>query len=216
MYVYCRLHFDVDVVSDWLACFPVSAKKHVYDVFFVNGFATEVVQTLVPYLQYKGNGSVVDVNAVQSNTERYKFSLCGRIIVDFIHSGMMMMLCVILKAMLWWMHLTDDNCGFIFVVLFVLLYIWLGLWNIVERFYSTCWHLFNNSVRLLVLCLLENDGVLQIAREFGSSQLYEDFTIVQLQPLASRVAQIVASIPDKAQPRAPTSLSSQYPWSLIW
>jgi len=53
MYVYCRLHFDVDVVSDWLACFPVSAKKHVYDVFFVNGFATEVVQTLVPYLQYK-------------------------------------------------------------------------------------------------------------------------------------------------------------------
>lgn len=121
----------LDVVSDWLACFPVSAKKHVYDVFFVNGFATEVVQTLVPYLQYKGNGSVVDVNAVQSNTER-----------------------------------------------------------------------------LLVLCLLENDGVLQIAREFGSSQLYEDFTIVQLQPLASRVAQIVASIPDKAQPRAPTSLSS--------
>ncbi|KAL9375470.1 hypothetical protein Peur_032349 [Populus x canadensis] len=121
----------LDVVSDWLACFPVSAKKHVYDVFFVNGFATEVVQTLVPYLQYKGNGSAVDVNAVQSNTER-----------------------------------------------------------------------------LLVLCLLENDGVLQIAREFGSSQLYEDFTNVQLQPLASRVAQIVASIPDKAQPRAPTSLSS--------
>ncbi|KAG6746123.1 hypothetical protein POTOM_050637 [Populus tomentosa] len=129
----------LDVVSDWLACFPVSAKKHVYDVFFVNGFATEVVQTLVPYLQYKGNGSVVDVNAVQSNTER-----------------------------------------------------------------------------LLVLCLLENDGVLQIAREFGSSQPYKDFTIVQLQPLASRVAQIVASIPDKAQPRAPTSLSSQYPWQITF
>ncbi|KAJ6760854.1 TELOMERE LENGTH REGULATION PROTEIN TEL2 FAMILY MEMBER [Salix purpurea] len=121
----------LDVVSDWLACFPVSAKKLVYDVFFVNGLATEVVQALVPFLQYNGNGSVADVNAVQSNTER-----------------------------------------------------------------------------LLVLCLLENDGVLQIAREFGSSQLYEDFSNVQLQPLASRVAQIVASIPDKAQPKAPALLSS--------
>ncbi|KAJ6374435.1 hypothetical protein OIU78_030036 [Salix suchowensis] len=121
----------LDVVSDWLACFPVSAKKLVYDVFFVNGLATEVVQALVPFLQYNGNESVADVNAVQSNTER-----------------------------------------------------------------------------LLVLCLLENDGVLQIAREFGSSQLYEDFSNVQLQPLASRVAQIVASIPDKAQPKAPALLSS--------
>lgn len=66
-----------------------------------------------------------------------------------------------------------------------------------------------------MLCLLENDGVLQIAREFGSSQLYEDFSNVQLQPLASRVAQIVASIPDKAQPKAPALLSSQYPCSLM-
>uniref|UniRef100_A0A6N2KCV9 TELO2 ARM repeat domain-containing protein n=1 Tax=Salix viminalis TaxID=40686 RepID=A0A6N2KCV9_SALVM len=128
----------LDAVSDWLACFPVSAKKLVYDVFFVNGLATEVVQALVPFLQYNGNGSVADVNAVQSNTER-----------------------------------------------------------------------------LLVLCLLENDGVLQIAKEFGSSQLYEDFSNVQLQPLASRVAQIVASIPDKAQPKAPALLSSQYPCSLM-
>ena len=95
MNVYCRLHLDVDVMSDWLACFPVSAKKLVYDVFFVNGLATEVVQALVPFLQYNGNGSVADVNAVQSNTERYKFSLCRRIIVDFIHLGMMVMICVI-------------------------------------------------------------------------------------------------------------------------
>lgn len=59
-----------DVASNWLACFPFSAKKHVYDAFFVNGVATEVVQTLVPFLQQSGNGSL-DVNAVHSNTERY-------------------------------------------------------------------------------------------------------------------------------------------------
>ena len=41
-----------------------------YDVFFVNGLATEVVQILVPCLQQSGSGDL-DVNAVQSNTERY-------------------------------------------------------------------------------------------------------------------------------------------------
>ncbi|KAA8542173.1 hypothetical protein F0562_023325 [Nyssa sinensis] len=58
-----------DVASNWLACFPFSAKKHVYDVFFVNGHAAEVVQTIVPCLQQNQSGSL-DVNAVCSNAER--------------------------------------------------------------------------------------------------------------------------------------------------
>ncbi|XP_050377869.1 LOW QUALITY PROTEIN: uncharacterized protein LOC126795088 [Argentina anserina] len=115
-----------DVASNWLACFPFSAKKHVYDVFFVNGLATEVVQILVPCLQQSGS-SDVDVNAVHSNIER-----------------------------------------------------------------------------LLVLCLLEIKGVLQMAREFGGSFQSEG----SLKSTVSRVAQIVASVPDRAQLRAPTSLSS--------
>nr|XP_011471080.1 PREDICTED: telomere length regulation protein TEL2 homolog [Fragaria vesca subsp. vesca] len=115
-----------DVASNWLACFPFSARKHVYDVFFVNGLVTEVVQVLVPCLQQSGS-SDVDVNAVQSNTER-----------------------------------------------------------------------------LLVLSLLENKGVLQMAREFGGPFRSEE----NLKSTVSRVAQIVASIPDKAKLRAPTSLSS--------
>ncbi|XP_062029874.1 uncharacterized protein LOC133745771 [Rosa rugosa] len=119
-----------DVASNWLACFPFSARKHVYDVFFVNGLATEVVQILVPCLQQSGSGDV-DVNAVHSNTER-----------------------------------------------------------------------------LLVLCLVENNGVLQMAREFGGSFQSEDYTNENLMSTVSRVAQIVASIPDKAQLRAPTSLSA--------
>ncbi|XP_050221935.1 uncharacterized protein LOC126672076 [Mercurialis annua] len=120
-----------DVASDWLACFPLSAKKHVYDAFFVNGLTTEVVQVLVPCLQINGNDSLLDVNAVQSNSER-----------------------------------------------------------------------------LLLLCLLENDGVVQMSREFCSRYPSVDFTNKQLQPDVARMAQIIASIPDKARPRAPASLSS--------
>ncbi|KAM5575117.1 hypothetical protein ABKV19_014186 [Rosa sericea] len=112
------------VASNWLACFPFSARKHVYDVFFVNGLATEVVQILVPYLQQSRSGDL-DVNAVHSNTKR-----------------------------------------------------------------------------LPVLCLLENYGVLQMAREFGGSFQSEDYTNENLKSTVSRVAQIVASIPYKAQLRA--------------
>ncbi|PQM37274.1 telomere length regulation protein TEL2 homolog [Prunus yedoensis var. nudiflora] len=122
----------IDIASDWLACFPFSARKHVYDVFFVNGLATEVVQTLVPCLHQSGSDDL-DVKAVHSNTER-----------------------------------------------------------------------------LLILCLLENNGVLQMAREFSSSSHSEDYINENLKPAVSRVAQIVASIPDKAQLRAPTSLSSHF------
>ncbi|KAL5748273.1 hypothetical protein ACOSQ2_025570 [Xanthoceras sorbifolium] len=120
----------LDVASNWLACFPLSAQKHVYDIFFVNGPAAKVVQTLIPCLQHDGSDGI-DVNAVHSNTER-----------------------------------------------------------------------------LVVLCLLENNGVLQISGEFGISCQFKDSTDECLKQTLSRVAQLVASIPDKARLRAPTSLSS--------
>lgn len=119
-----------DVASNWLACFPISAQKQVYDVFFVNGLATEVVQTVVPCLLQNGSDNL-DINAVRSNAER-----------------------------------------------------------------------------LLVLCLLENNGVLQMAREFGGSCQSVEFTNERLKSAISRVAQLIASIPDKARSASPTFLSS--------
>ncbi|XP_061359782.1 uncharacterized protein LOC133303831 [Gastrolobium bilobum] len=120
----------LDVAPNWLACFPFSAQKHVYDVFFVHGFLTEVLQILVPFLQQNGSHGL-DVNAVLSNSER-----------------------------------------------------------------------------LLVLCLIENNGVLRLAREFGGSSKSEGFTNEQIKLDVSRVAQIVASIPDKSRMNSPSSLSS--------
>ncbi|KAL5076492.1 hypothetical protein RYX36_015476 [Vicia faba] len=66
----------------------------------------------------------------------------------------------------------------------------------------------SNSERLLVLCLLENNGVLQIAREFGGLSTSKGFTDERIKPNISRMAQIVVSIPDKARMNSPTSLSS--------
>ncbi|XP_024025007.1 telomere length regulation protein TEL2 homolog isoform X1 [Morus notabilis] len=119
-----------EVASNWLACFPISARKHVYDVFFVKGLVTEVVQALVPCLQQIGTDGL-DVSAVCSNTER-----------------------------------------------------------------------------LVILCLLENDGVAQMAREFGCPSQTADSGDVPSKATISMVAQIIASIPDKAQLGAPVSLSS--------
>ncbi len=65
-----RLLLHADLASNWLACLPLSARIHVYDVFFVDGLATEVVQTLVPCLQQNATDGL-DVNSVHSNTERY-------------------------------------------------------------------------------------------------------------------------------------------------
>ncbi|KAF7834703.1 telomere length regulation protein TEL2-like protein isoform X1 [Senna tora] len=127
----------LDVASNWLACFPFSAQKHVYDAFFVHGLVTEVVQILVLSLSQNGS-DIQDINAVLSNSER-----------------------------------------------------------------------------LLVLCLLENNGVLQLAREFGDPSRSKVYTNEQLKSAVSRVAQIVASIPDKARMNSPTSLSSQYPDVLV-
>ncbi|RDX87738.1 Telomere length regulation protein TEL2-like protein, partial [Mucuna pruriens] len=120
----------LDVASNWLGCLPFSAQKYVYDVFFVRGLVTEVLQILVPFLQLNASDGL-DVNAVLSNSER-----------------------------------------------------------------------------LLVLCLLENNGVLQLAREFGGSSKLESVTNERIKLDASRVAQIVASIPDKARMNSTTSLSS--------
>lgn len=120
----------LDVASNWLACFPFSAQKYVYDVFFVRGFITEVLQILVPFLK-QNRSDDLDINVVISNSER-----------------------------------------------------------------------------LLVLCLLENNGVLQIAREFGGLSKSKGFTDEQMKPDISRMAQIVASIPDIARMNSPTSLSS--------
>lgn len=61
---------NADVASNWLVCLPSSARKYVYDVFFVEGLTAEVVQTLVPCLQQRG-GNGTDSNAVHSNAERY-------------------------------------------------------------------------------------------------------------------------------------------------
>ncbi|CAL5358120.1 unnamed protein product [Camellia sinensis] len=108
-----------DVASNWLAFFPISARKHVYDVFFVNGHTMEVFHTVVPSLLQNGSGSF-DIKAVCSNAER-----------------------------------------------------------------------------LLTLCLLENDGVLQMARAFGVSCQSEDNSAEELYSKISRVAQLITSIPDK-------------------
>lgn len=58
-------------------------RKHIYDVFFVDGLATEVVQTLVPSLQKSGSGDV-DVNAVHSNTERYGLRTKARLLYSIL------------------------------------------------------------------------------------------------------------------------------------
>ena len=54
-----------------------------------------------------------------------------------------------------------------------------------------------------------------MAREFGGSCQREDSFNEHLMPAVTRVAQIVSSIPDKARFKAPTSLTSQYPFYLV-
>ncbi|KAJ0571205.1 hypothetical protein HanHA300_Chr05g0187661 [Helianthus annuus] len=117
----------VDVALNWLTCFPVSAKKHLYDVFVLRGCVSEVVQTLVPYLQHHLNG-------------RLETSICS------------------------------------------------------------------NTERLLALCLLENDGVLQLVREFSHQP--GDNNLERRKFNISKVSQLVTSVPDKARLGASTLLSS--------
>ncbi|KAI3884994.1 hypothetical protein MKW98_002386 [Papaver atlanticum] len=117
--------------TNWLACFPISARNIVYDSFFVNGPPVEVFQAVVPGLLQNQNEDT-DFNTVCSNAER-----------------------------------------------------------------------------ILVLCLLERRGVLQMAREFGHALRSEGFSS-ERRPDICRVAQLIASIPDKARLNARGPLSSHF------
>lgn len=68
-------------------------------------------------------------------------------------------------------------------------------------------HLLNSYCRLLVLCLLDNMGVTQIAREL-STYCQEDLAHEELKQIISLVVQLLTSIPDKAHARTPNALSS--------
>uniref|UniRef100_A0A0E0CMW7 protein-serine/threonine phosphatase n=1 Tax=Oryza meridionalis TaxID=40149 RepID=A0A0E0CMW7_9ORYZ len=57
------------VALKWLRQFRASARKEIYDSFFVKGPPTEVIQALVPALSHKG-GSKEDHNIISSNVER--------------------------------------------------------------------------------------------------------------------------------------------------
>ncbi|XP_042040158.1 telomere length regulation protein TEL2 homolog isoform X1 [Salvia splendens] len=118
-----------DVASNWLACFPASARKHVYDAFFVDGCATEIVHVVVPCLQPGESGSYGST-AVISNAER-----------------------------------------------------------------------------LLVICLLDNDLVCQMTREFAGNCHFEDLSHEQVKKAISATSQLITSIPDKARREAPASLT---------
>lgn len=58
-----------DVASIWLAQFPVSAQKLVFDSFFIKGPPDEILQALVPGLTRNGTNDA-DHNAVCANIER--------------------------------------------------------------------------------------------------------------------------------------------------
>ncbi|XP_038986826.1 telomere length regulation protein TEL2 homolog [Phoenix dactylifera] len=124
-----------DVALNWLALFPISARKQVYDSFFVEGPPTEIVQALVPALKQSGTNRDADLNTICLNIER-----------------------------------------------------------------------------LLVLCLLENQGVRRVVGEFGLSYSSDEYGDELLKPdvsmFISRVAQLLASVPDKARLEALPALSS--------
>nr|XP_010912892.1 telomere length regulation protein TEL2 homolog [Elaeis guineensis] len=124
-----------DVALNWLPLFPLSARKQVYDSFFVEGPPTEIVQALVPALKQSGTDRDADLNSICLNIER-----------------------------------------------------------------------------LLVLCLLENQGVHRIVGEFGLPYSSDEYGDELLKPdmsmFISRVAQLLASIPDKARLEALPALSS--------
>ncbi|XP_040376672.1 telomere length regulation protein TEL2 homolog isoform X2 [Oryza brachyantha] len=77
-----------NVALKWLRQISASARKEIYDSFFVKGPPTEVIQALVPALSHKG-GSKEDHNTICSNIERLLI-LClvenkgvGQIIAEF-------------------------------------------------------------------------------------------------------------------------------------
>ncbi|CAA7056461.1 unnamed protein product [Microthlaspi erraticum] len=64
-----------------------------------------------------------------------------------------------------------------------------------------------NVERLLILCLLENAGVLKLTKEIDDSYEGENSRNGSVKPLLSRISQILTSIPDKARLKAPPLLS---------
>ncbi|KAG9450118.1 hypothetical protein H6P81_010083 [Aristolochia fimbriata] len=70
----------------------------------------------------------------------------------------------------------------------------------------------SNAERLLVLCLLDNEGMRNLAFEFGDTYTSGKFVSGAFSrdriASISRATQLIASIPDKARPRAPVLLSS--------
>lgn len=69
--------------------------------------------------------------------------------------------------------------------------------------------------RLIVLCLLINKGVQSAIQDFSDPCRLENDEAENLKPdslaFLSSVAQLIASIPDKARPKSTNALSSQYP-----
>ncbi|KAJ6825038.1 telomere length regulation protein TEL2-like protein [Iris pallida] len=59
-----------NVAPKWLACFPLSTKKQVYDSFFVMGPSTEIIQALVPALVQNVADKELDNSSVCGNIER--------------------------------------------------------------------------------------------------------------------------------------------------
>jgi hypothetical protein len=74
--------------------------------------------------------------------------------------------------------------------------------------------------RLLILCLLDNKGVFQIVVDFACSNKHgEDIHNPDKTIFVSRVAQLLASVPDKARLGASAALTSPYPcllWSILY
>lgn len=68
--------------------------------------------------------------------------------------------------------------------------------------------------RLLVLCLLKNGGIYNMARELGEISGTEDCVFLEGNGLStiSSMAKLVASIPDKSRIESSSALSSQYPY----
>ncbi|KAG2327921.1 hypothetical protein Bca52824_010649 [Brassica carinata] len=65
-----------------------------------------------------------------------------------------------------------------------------------------------NVERLLILCLLENAGVLKMTKEIGDYYQEDSSRNGNPKALLSRLSQILTSIPDKARLKAPPLLSS--------
>ncbi|KAJ4896873.1 embryo defective 2423 [Raphanus sativus] len=65
-----------------------------------------------------------------------------------------------------------------------------------------------NVERLLIMCLLENAGVLKMTKEIGVYYRGDSSMNRNLKALLSRLSQILTSIPDKARLKAPPLLSS--------